>query len=146
MSPLTIRELMDAPWHPVIEADQEGGFRLTLPPLNDFVLYADSEAQLREDWREALESHLQGYLTTGKVPPYPGRVRLVEHAEAGTSSDERANTHVTLGDHLDNPLPAGPGSASLSMRPRINGARPRGIMASWLRVGGCCRGGRRTTC
>lgn len=87
----TLERLLEAPWEPVIEADPEGGFRLRLPPLRDFTLYAESEDELRqENWKEALRSHLQGYLNCGKTPPYPGRMRVLEQG-ATTGADAGAN-------------------------------------------------------
>lgn len=70
MSPRDLGVLMACDWKPVFEAQEDGTFRLTVAPLTDFELYGSKE-ELDAEWREALESHLAGYLAVGKAVPVP---------------------------------------------------------------------------
>ncbi len=83
MSPKTLKELVAYPWRPTITEEPDGGFRLTVTSLLDFELFADTREELDRTWREALESHLQGYLATGKAIPLPG-ARIVEAGATAT--------------------------------------------------------------
>ena len=58
-------------WQPKVESDPEGGFRLTLPGLSDFELFAETREQLEAEWRSALRSHLQAYEAAAKFVPLP---------------------------------------------------------------------------
>ena len=81
MSPRTLRELMAFPWIQQIEADPDGGFRLSVNGLYDFELFAESQEELDASWKEALESHLAGYLAVGKAVPIPGAVCAIEASD-----------------------------------------------------------------
>jgi len=83
MSPHVLKDLLAFPWTRHIEADPEGGFRLIVLGLADFELYAETQEELEHDWREALESHLAGYLRIGKAVPIPGDVTVVEPVLSG---------------------------------------------------------------
>lgn len=60
---------MSRPWVPKIVASGEG-FRLTIPEIADFEVFAAKMAELEDEWRDLLESHLMAYVRTGKtIPP-----------------------------------------------------------------------------
>ena len=67
----TLNECMDWPWTPVVEELPEGDFRLFVPALTDFEVFAATKAEVLADWRDMLRSHLEGYLKVGKVVPKP---------------------------------------------------------------------------
>jgi len=71
MSPKKIAELLGYQWTPTYERLEDGSWRLTVHPLNDFELFG-KKTELEATWREALESHLVGYLAVGKAVPLPG--------------------------------------------------------------------------
>jgi predicted RNase H-like HicB family nuclease len=63
---------MEYPWRHDIQSTPSGGYKLTVfPPLKDFELYAATREELEADWKDALESHLSGYIAAGKVIPIP---------------------------------------------------------------------------
>lgn len=65
-----LQEYLALPWVPKLEALQDGTCRLTVPPLRDLELFG-ARAELLAEWRNALTSHLEAYLTAGKVIPTP---------------------------------------------------------------------------
>jgi hypothetical protein len=74
-------------WHPVIDTVTDGDdvfVRLAIPGLADFAVYGDSVTEVKEGWREALESHLAGYLTCGKFIPEPVELDVVADPADGT--------------------------------------------------------------
>jgi predicted RNase H-like HicB family nuclease len=82
---------LNLPWQPVIDTVTEGEdvqVRLTVPGLPDFAVYGDSVTEVKARWREALASHLDGYLRVGKFIPQPVEVDVVVTEPArGTASD-----------------------------------------------------------
>ena len=86
--PDRIEQLMAEPWKYLIEADREGGFRLTVPPLTDFELFADSDEELKATWQQGLRSHLKGYIAYGKrIPrPTPQIIEMTEGTAGGPAS------------------------------------------------------------
>ncbi len=79
------------PWQTVIDTVTEGEdvqVRLTELGLPDFAVYGDSVTEVKDRWREALESHLDGYLHVGKFIPRPVQVDVVVTEPArSTASD-----------------------------------------------------------
>lgn len=69
MHPLSVEEAMKYPWQPTFEECQDGGWRVSVLGLPDFEIFAPTEQQLRAELRDALSSHLMGYLQVGKVIP-----------------------------------------------------------------------------
>lgn len=74
-----------AGWVPTFEPVAEGGWRVTVAGLPDFELFADSEQELRSEWKDGLRSHLGAYLKFQKFIPVP-EFRLPEESEVSTSS------------------------------------------------------------
>lgn len=75
--------VMSYPWQPKIASTPSGGFVLTVfPPLVDFELYAKTREELEADWRDALRSHLAGYISTNKIIPIP-HIRLQQPTTRG---------------------------------------------------------------
>jgi hypothetical protein len=70
--PLTADYFMTFGWDPTFTQLPDGDWRLTVPLLSDFELFASARAELEKDWRDALHSHLSGYLAVGKSIPLPG--------------------------------------------------------------------------
>jgi predicted RNase H-like HicB family nuclease len=66
---MTLDEYVAWPWRPTIRPDGDGGMMLTVEPLEDFAVYGASESEVRSMWKEALRSHLAGYLQVGKAIP-----------------------------------------------------------------------------
>jgi hypothetical protein len=69
--PMTLDRYMELPWEPQKQRLPSGGVRLQVPPLADFEIYADTEAELDKEWRTALRAHLRAYLQYGKAIPLP---------------------------------------------------------------------------
>lgn len=105
--PLTIDAAMQLNWTPVITADEDEPSCLALhvPPVADFVLYGESREQLLGEWREALESHLRGYLAVGKKIPRPIVVSVSRDLLDGVETRSAASTwvaaHIANGILLD---------------------------------------------
>jgi len=93
----TLNECLEWPWTPVVEQLPEGDFRLFLPALTDFEVFAATESEVLADWRDMLRAHLQGYLTVGKVVPKPF-FHLPEPSE--TSSGPGVSV-VSLNENLE---------------------------------------------
>lgn len=77
------------PWNPFIDTVADGAdvfVRLRVPGLTDFAVYGDSVTEVRERFREALESHLAGYIATGKVIPEPVETEVVNTGELTSSN------------------------------------------------------------
>lgn len=80
MSNPTIDRAMAHHWMKVVEQCQDGGFRLTVvPQLRDFEVFAETVDELEGIWRDALRSHLIGYIASGKVIPIP-HVRVAQQS------------------------------------------------------------------
>lgn len=81
----TIDGAMAYAWEYDIKADADGGFRLTvIPRLVDFEIFADTREELEAEWKDALRSHLQAYVATGKCIPIPSvRVRQDQSSTHG---------------------------------------------------------------
>lgn len=86
--PKTLDEFMALPWTTEITPDPDGGVALTVWPIADFVVYGEDEAEVRSSWREALRSHLGGYLAVGKHIP-TGRLDVSLERGATASSGPR---------------------------------------------------------
>jgi predicted RNase H-like HicB family nuclease len=56
-------------WNPVITKEPEGYYKLTVPPIDDFAVYAETLEELVQRWGEALECHLQAYYNIGRPIP-----------------------------------------------------------------------------
>jgi hypothetical protein len=67
-----LSEAMGRPWIPGLLA-QGDSVCLYVEPIRDFQVFARaSEAgELLSEWRDLLESHLQGYIRRGKDIPHP---------------------------------------------------------------------------
>lgn len=76
-----IKQLMTLDWHAEIDQDPDGGFVMTVQGLDDFAVFGRSRAEVRKQFKDALRSHLEGYLAVGKVIAVPVAGRVVEHAE-----------------------------------------------------------------
>ena len=97
-----IIQAMQFPWTKEIRPCESGGYMLTVfPPLADFELYAETEAELEEAWRDALESHLTGYLACGKVIPIP-HVRVFQ--EQPTRGDSKGSQRFSVSKDVTEPL------------------------------------------
>ncbi len=79
----TLQDYMELPWTTEIRSDEDGGFVLTVWPLNDFAVFGESRVEVETEWRGALASHLDGYLKVGKSIP-TGNLDVA--LSAGTSS------------------------------------------------------------
>lgn len=88
MREMTLDQYMAHPWVPAFEQLPEGDFRLTVPGLADFELFAATKPQLEAEWKSALRSHLMGYLKVGKVIPIP-TIRVQEPLEIETSTGSK---------------------------------------------------------
>lgn len=82
-------------WAAQTEKLADGTYRLTVPQLRDFELFAETEGELTTTWRDALASHLQAYLAVGKVIPTPPPVWGNIESRAPGSSDA-VRPQVTL--------------------------------------------------
>ena len=80
----SLDEMLRLNWVPVLARD-EHGYRLTVKGLTDFELFSDSEEELMGGWREALASHLGGYLACGKTVPVPAPTVSLVGDDDGTS-------------------------------------------------------------
>jgi len=87
MAKLTLDEYLAWPWVAVMERLPEGDYRLTVAGLADFELFADTTEELL-DWRDALKSHLAGYIKVNKVIPLP-RFDPPEAGQTSTGSPAR---------------------------------------------------------
>ena len=70
----TIEQVMQFGWKPIVseaQFDDDRVFALRVPPIADFVIYGETEAEVVSDWQSALRSHLGGYLAVGKSIPRP---------------------------------------------------------------------------
>jgi hypothetical protein len=89
---------MGCEWRPVFEAQEDGTFRLTVPPLLDFEMFGSRE-ELDATWREALESHLAGYLAVGKAVPVPTyRIAGTSNLTSGNAPPE---ARIVLNEKLE---------------------------------------------
>ncbi len=91
-----LAEYLAMPWETFIDTVTEGPdvfVRLQVSGLPDFAVYGDSVTEVRERFCEALESHLAGYLATGKVIPEPVRTEVVKAGEL-TGSNATASVHT----------------------------------------------------
>lgn len=68
-APKSIDDFMTLPWKTEIHEDPDGGFVLTVWPLNDFAVYGDTPEEVEREWRSALRSHLLGYIALNKRIP-----------------------------------------------------------------------------
>lgn len=68
--PQSLDDYMQRTWITKIAPDPDGGVALTAWPLQDFVVYGETEEQVLDEWRDALRSHLAGYLACGKAIPF----------------------------------------------------------------------------
>lgn len=97
-----VEAYLNMQWQPVIDTVAEGDdvqVRLTIPALPDFAVYGDSVTEVKSRWREALASHLEGYLNVGKIIPTPMSVGVVLTEPArNTASD--ASSEVLPGQAL----------------------------------------------
>ncbi len=85
----SIDQIMQRDWIPVAttKKNADGCFELRVPPVNDFVFYAETEEELSSDWLEAFRSHIKAYLAVGKVIPWPVSFRYdVAEGVAETST------------------------------------------------------------
>jgi hypothetical protein len=81
-------------WIPAIDTVTEGEdvyVRLTVPGLIDFAVYGDGVPEVRARWREALTSHLAGYLAVGKVIPEPPVIEVTSEPAGTTTSEAGRN-------------------------------------------------------
>ncbi len=100
MSPTNLDECMAWPWVPLVERLPEGDYRLSVPGLTDFEVFAETEQQVRAEWTTALRSHLGGYLRVGKVIPLPTTFRVPERSEVQTSGGSHSARVVFLSEGL----------------------------------------------
>ena len=91
MAPKTLDEYVNwEGWTPRFEQLAEGEWRVTLALLPDFEVFAPSKAELEEEWKLALRSHLSAYLQFQKRIPFP-EYKLPEH-EIETSNGSPGQT------------------------------------------------------
>lgn len=91
----TLAEYLALPWQPFVDTLTQGqdvSVRLTVPGLADFAVYGDSVTEVRDRFREALESHLGGYLAVGKVIPEPLESEVLVGTSGLTGSNAPATT------------------------------------------------------
>jgi predicted RNase H-like HicB family nuclease len=99
MSPREITELMAYDWQPIVVRIEDGSFSLSIPQVPDFEMFGDSEQELRSTWREALRSHLMGYLAVGKIVPVPS-VKLASDTDE-TAGEPDGTAEIILNDRLE---------------------------------------------
>lgn len=71
-----ITQLLAMDWMPKLDRiveDERQYWRITVPALDDFAVFAESPTHIWNDYPGALESHLRAYLLSGK--------RIGSHAE-----------------------------------------------------------------
>jgi len=86
-SSMTIEDYLRLEWNPQTAIDPDGGYVLTIWPLNDFAVYGDSEAEVLAEWQSALRSHLTGYLKVGKAIP-TGRLDVAVSGSTGSFAEQ----------------------------------------------------------
>lgn len=69
--PATLSDFLAMPWCPAYEQLEDGGWRLTIAPLDDFEIFAPTWEELWDEWRTALRGHLRAYWKIGKPIPAP---------------------------------------------------------------------------
>lgn len=86
MAHLTLDDYMSLEWTPIEELLEDGTYRLTVRGLADFEVFDEASMRLRDEWKTALRSHLQGYLAVGKAVPMPApRISVPQPALTATS-------------------------------------------------------------
>ncbi len=91
----SLEEYLELAWQPVIDTVSEGEdtyVRLTVPGLPDFAVFGDSITDVKSRWREALASHLEGYLHVGKFIPEPVQMDVLTDPATDTVSDAKGTT------------------------------------------------------
>lgn len=101
----TMDEYMALAWVPVIETvtDEVGvQIRLRIPGLRDFAVYGNSIDEVGDRWREALRSHIKGYLAVGKVVPEPIETEALVSETPATRQRGIGNTvdRINLSDMI----------------------------------------------
>jgi len=67
------------PWQATVQPSPEGGYRLFVQGLRDFEMFAATEQELRDEFKDALRSHLAGYIAINKVVPTPPAWRVAQN-------------------------------------------------------------------
>jgi hypothetical protein len=98
----TIDDYMAMPWVPIFDfvEDEDGSqIKVTIPGLSDFAVYGTALDDVTGTWREALKSHLKGYMAVQKAIPEPVHIRFVVDAPATEQTLQSEVDTVDLG-HL----------------------------------------------
>ncbi len=95
----SIDQVMQFGWKPVLsheDIDGDSVVALRVPPIADFVVYGETEDEVRADWESALRSHLKGYMAVGKAIPRPTGYTVSSSGAAVITEGVKAWSQVTV--------------------------------------------------